>query len=331
MRNYFIFCALGAILKTERRKTEMNLSSALLHAASDEHTGRGSAEFLEEVLWHGLLDTLKIIPFLLLTYILMELIEHKASDKARAFMEHAGVLGPLAGGVLGAVPQCGFSAAASNFYTGRVITLGTLIAVFLSTSDEMLPILISGKVSPLGILAILGYKALVGIAVGFIIDIIIKLTRKRDTHLHIGEMCEEGACHCENGIFRSALHHTLTVGGFILLITVGINALVFFVGSENIAAILYDKPVISHLIASAIGLIPNCAVSVALTDFCLEGFITAGTMLSGLFSGAGVGLLILFRVNSKHLKENLTVMGVLILAGAVFGLIGDLIGIGALI
>ena len=110
----------------------------------------------EEVLLHGILDTLKIIPFLFFTYLLMEFIEHKASGKTRAFMERSGSAGPLAGGLLGAVPQCGFSAAAANFYTGRVITLGTLAAVFLSTSDEMLPIMISGSIPAKAIFAILG-------------------------------------------------------------------------------------------------------------------------------------------------------------------------------
>lgn len=278
----------------------------------------------EEVLLHGILDTLKILPFLFITYLIMEFIEHKASGKTRAFMERSGRLGPLVGGLVGAVPQCGFSAAASNFYTGRVITLGMLISIFLSTSDEMLPIMISGKVSAVGILAILGYKAAVGILVGFAVDFTLRLLNRKKEPINIDRICEEDNCHCERGVFLSALHHTLTVGGFVLLITLLINLLVFFIGAESISKIMYGKPFISHLIASIIGLIPNCAVSVALTDFCLEGFITAGTMLSGLFSGAGVGLLILFKVN-KRIKENLAVVGILVAAGTVFGLIADLL------
>ena len=284
---------------------------------------------LDEVILHGLLDTLKILPFLLVTYLIMEFIEHKASAKSRAFMERSGALGPLVGGLIGAVPQCGFSAAASNFYTGRVITLGMLISIFLSTSDEMLPIMISGKVSALGILAILGYKALVGIIVGFTVDFTLKLFNRKKEPINIDRICEEDSCHCERGIIFSAIHHTLSVGSFVLIITLAINLLVFFAGSENISEIMYGKPFISHLISSVIGLIPNCAVSVALTDFCLEGFITAGTMLSGLFSGAGVGLLILFRVN-KRIKENLAIAGILIASGTLFGLIADLLNFSAL-
>ena len=286
-------------------------------------------EILREVILHGLLDTLKILPFLLVTYLIMEFIEHKASAKSRAFMERSGALGPLVGGLIGAVPQCGFSAAASNFYTGRVITLGMLISIFLSTSDEMLPIMISGKVSALGILAILGYKALVGIIVGFTVDFTLKLFNRKKEPINIDRICEEDSCHCERGIIFSAIHHTLSVGSFVLIITLAINLLVFFAGSENISEIMYGKPFISHLISSVIGLIPNCAVSVALTDFCLEGFITAGTMLSGLFSGAGVGLLILFRVN-KRIKENLAIAGILIASGTLFGLIADLLNFSAL-
>ena len=296
----------------------------------DTHThSSGAGGFFAEVFLHGFLDTLKIIPFLFITYLLMELIEHKASDKTRAFMEKSGPLGPLAGGILGVIPQCGFSTVGANFYTGKVITLGTLIAVFLSTSDEMLPIMISGKISAASIFTVLGYKAAVAIAVGFLIDLVLKLTKKSERHINIDEICTDENCHCEKGILPSALYHTLTIGGFIILVTIVINILVYFVGSEKIASVLYDKPVISHLIASVIGLIPNCAVSVALTDFCIEGFITGGTMLSGLFSGSGVGLLVLFKVN-RNIKNNLLILGILILSGSLFGLLFDLIGINIL-
>ena len=302
--------------------------TTLLHTNS-EHTDIWGRIY-EEVLLHGILDTVKVIAFLFLTYLLMEFIEHKASDKTRGLLERSGSFGPLIGGLLGAAPQCGFSAAGSNFYTGRVISLGTLVAIFLSTSDEMLPILISGKISATAILAILGYKTAVGILVGFSIDLILKLLHKQRKPIDIDVICEEEGCHCERGILFSALHHTLTIGGFILLITFTINALILFVGSENISKIMYDRPIISHVIASVIGLIPNCAVSVTLTNLCIEGIITVGTMLSGLFSGAGVGLLILYRVN-KNLKENLLITAVLIICGTAFGFIGDLLNFSALL
>lgn len=297
----------------------------LLHI--DDHTGHS---FFEEIFLHGFFDTLKILPFLFLTYLLMEFIEHKADGRLEKFIKGAGKFGPAAGGALGIIPQCGFSTVASNLYTGRVISLGTLIAVFLSTSDEMLPILISGNFSAKMIIGILAYKALVAIAVGFTIDLVVHIIRKEESKINIDEFCESDGCSCSHGIFRSALYHTASISLFILLITWLINALVFFIGEETLGTILYDKPVISHLIATLIGLIPNCAASVALTSFFADGFITLGTMLSGLFAGAGVGVLLLFRIN-RHIKENIAVVAILILAGFVFGLLADLCGVGALL
>lgn len=303
--------------------------TTLLHTHTAEHSDLWHGIW-NEVLLSGILDTLRIIPFLFLTYLLMELIEHKAGEKTFRFMYRSGKFGPLVGGLLGAVPQCGFSAAASNFYTGRVITLGMLVSVFLSTSDEMLPIMISGKVPAKAIFAILAYKAAVGILVGFTVDFVLRLIKREREEINIDRICEEVGCKCERGIFLSALRHTVTVGFFILAVTLVINLLVFFVGADSISKILQGIPVVNHLIAAAVGLIPNCISSVVLTDFCLSGFISAGTMLSGLFSGAGVGLLILFKVN-KSVKENLLIMGILILAGTVFGFLADLLNFSSLI
>ena len=291
----------------------------LLHLHAEE-----SASWLEEIFLHGLLDTLKIIPFLFLTYLLMEFIEHRAGDKAESFMKRAGIFAPAVGGALGAVPQCGFSAAASNLFAGRVISVGTLVAVFLSTSDEMLPILISGSV-PLGTaLLVVLYKAVVGIAVGLLVDLVLRLMKRPGDSINIDAICDEDNCHCERGIWYSALHHTLTISAFVLIVTLAINALVYFVGAEALGSLLRGIPVVSHIIAAVFGLIPNCAASVALTTLCTEGLITAGTMMSGLFSGAGVGLLVLFRVN-KHMKQNLAIVGIVIAAGVIFGLLGDLV------
>ena len=294
----------------------------LLQAHS--HAGGGIAEFFEEVVLHGVKDTLFIIPFLFLTYLLMEFIEHKSGGRAERFMKRAGRFAPIVGGALGVIPQCGFSAAASNFYAGRVITLGTLVAVFLSTSDEMLPILLSGSVG-LGRAALLVlYKLVVGVAIGLILDAVLRVLHKNDAEINIDNICENDNCHCERGIFHSALHHTITITVFVFIFTLIINAAVFFVGTEVIAEVLDGVPVLSHIIAAILGLIPNCAVSVALATFYTNGFISVGTMLSGLFSGAGVGLLVLFKVN-KNQKENLLAVVTLLVSGIVFGLIGDLI------
>lgn len=291
----------------------------LLHAQAEE-----GAHWFSEIVLDGLLDTLKIIPFLFLTYLLMEYIEHKSSDKAEEFMKRAGVFGPAVGGALGVLPQCGFSAAAANLFAGRIITIGTIVAVFLSTSDEMLPILISGRV-PLGTVAlVLLYKTCVAIFVGMAVDFVCCMTKREQGKINIDLICDEDNCHCERGIVFSALHHTATISLFILIITLGINALMFFAGAEKLGSLMLDKPIISHLIAAVVGLIPNCAVSVGLTTLCTNGIISAGTMMAGLFSGAGVGLLVLMKINRK-LKENLIIIGIILISGVIFGLLADLI------
>ena len=308
---------------------------ALLHADHTSHEGvfhflterlGGFGHFLDEVVWHGFLDTVKLVLFLFLTYLLMEFIEHKASSKVRALMTKAGDYGPALGGLLGAVPQCGFSAAAANLYTARVITLGTLIAVFLSTSDEMLPIMIAGNIGINKVLLIILYKCAVGIVIGFAIDLAMRLMKVEKEEINIDEICDNDGCKCEDGILKSALHHTLSVSLFIFAVTLAVNTLVFFVGYDALSSSLFALPVISHLMCALVGLIPNCASSVALTGLAMSGVISVGAMMAGLFSGAGVGVLVLLRMN-KRMKENLIIIGILVAVGTVFGLLSDLIGI----
>ena len=296
------------------------------------HTGAGDgiSHYLSEVLLESIVDALKILPFLFLTYLLMEFIEHKASDKLLNVIKKSGNAGPLAGGVLGAVPQCAFSAVCANLYTGRVISLGTLIAVFLSTSDEMLPIMISESVKPTVIFAIIGYKFFVAVICGFAVDIIIRLFRKKKADINIDEICENDNCHCERGIFYSAIHHTLTITAFIFIVTLLINTVVFFVGTDTLANLFNGIPVVSHIVAAIIGLVPGCATSVVLTTLGLKGIISAGTMICGLCSSAGVGILILFRLN-KHIKENLLICAILVMIAVLAGGIADIIGFSALL
>ena len=251
-------------------------------------------------------------------------------------MEHtirrAGKVGPFFGGLLGAVPQCGFSAAAAGLYAGRVITLGTLIAVFLSTSDEMLPIMISSGTSPLLIVKILGIKAAIGLVAGFVIDATLRLChRGKETHTpHIHDHCEHEGCHCERGILRSALHHTLHVGLFVVLAVFLLNLGVFFLGHETLENLFSSLPVVGHLIAALVGLIPNCASSVLITELYLEGVISAGCMLSGLLVGSGVGSLVLFRVTRRK-RDALLILALLYVIGAVCGVLLDLCGIGTIL
>lgn len=275
-----------------------------------------------DVVTDTLLDTVKLIPFLLLTYLAMEYLEHKTGQKAQRLVRKAGKFGPVIGGTLGIVPQCGFSAAASNLYTGRVITLGTLIAIYLSTSDEMLPILISEQASVRTIVLILLAKAAIGIIAGFVIDIVFSSHKAEDHHIH--EICEQEHCHCEEGsIFRSALVHTVQIGFFILIITFLLNLLFFLVGEDVLAGLILNRRILGPVLAGIVGLIPNCAGSVAITQLYLEGVIGTGAMLSGLLTGTGVGLLILFRVNHDR-KENLKILGLLYFIGVSVGIVAGL-------
>lgn len=283
-----------------------------------------------DVIADTLTDALKILPFLFVTYLVMEYIEHKAGDKAEEMVQKAGRFGPLIGSILGVVPQCGFSAAASNLYAGRIITLGTLLSIYLSTSDEMLPIFISEQVPILTILRILGIKVLIGMAAGFAIDLVVRKKHNNGTeheHLKIEEMCDHQHCHCGEGkIWKSALSHTLQIIFFIIVVSFGLNLLIEVIGEDRLSAVLSGKPVIGCMLAGIIGLIPNCAASVVLTQLYLEEMLNAGSMIAGLLVGAGVGLLILFRVN-EDLKENLKITVLLYVIGVAAGIIIETAGL----
>lgn len=277
---------------------------------------------MSDVIIDTLIDAAKLLPFLFLTYLAMECLEHKAGDKAEVLIKKAGRFGPVIGGILGIVPQCGFSAAASNLYAGRVITAGTLIAIYLSTSDEMLPILISER-APVGVIVpILVTKAVIGIAAGLLIDFSMRV-RGREEHAHIHEICEQEHCHCEKGIFRSALSHTVQIAVFILLVTFVLNLLLFFVGEDVLAAAISNRPVAGPLLAGLVGLIPNCAGSVVITQLYLEGIIGFGAAMAGFLAGSGVGLLVLFRVNRDR-KKNIQILGLLYGIGAAVGIVMEL-------
>ena len=278
---------------------------------------------LLHIVWHGTLDSLKILPFLFLTYLLMELIEHKAGSRVQNAVKKAGRAGPAIGGALGLVPQCGFSTMAAGFYAGHVVTPGTLLAVFLATSDEMLPVFLGDGVPATKILNVLGVKLLLAVAVGFTTDL---LMRKHIRELHVEELCEEENCHCEKGILRSTIHHTLFIFLFIWVINLALTAVFELVGEEVIANAVNSLPVLGTVLAALLGLIPNCAVSVAIATLWTSGIISGGAMLAGLLTGAGAGLLVLYRTN-RHLKENLLLTAVLLGSGILFGIAFDLTGL----
>lgn len=272
----------------------------------------------------GALDTIKLVPFLFITYLLMEYIEHRTSDRTRAMIRRADKLGPLFGGALGAFPQCGFSAAAASLYAGRVITVGTLIAVFLSTSDEMLPIFLSNRVGIGLIVKIIVIKAVYGVIAGFIVDFLFRSLNVRKIGAGIHGICEAEHCDCEKGIFVSSLKHTFSIALYIFIISVALNLFMEAVGTENLENIVFNQPVIGEVLAGLIGLIPNCAASVALTTMYLDGAMSAGAMMSGLMVGAGVGLLVLFRANRSR-RESAKIVLILYAAGVVGGLLTSLL------
>lgn len=277
-----------------------------------------------DVLVDGLLDTLKILPYLLVTFIILEFIEHKLSSKSEEVLSKNRKYGPIVGSFLGALPQCGFSVVAANLFSNRVITLGTLIAVFLSTSDEMLPIMISEHANILLLLKIIGFKFIIGFIIGFIIDLIYR-SKEKSTKDNITEMCHHDHCDCEDdGIIISSVKHTLKIGVFILIANLLINLIIFRIGEDNLSKLLLRKNVITYFLSSLVGLIPNCASSVIITELYLSKLITIGTMLSGLLTGSGIGLLMLFKCN-KHIKENLTILSIIYFTGVLIGIIVDLI------
>ena len=260
-----------------------------------------------DILLDAFLDTIKLIPFLFITYLIMEYIENKTSGKIKEKIEKSGKFGPLIGGILGIVPQCGFSASATNLYASRIISMGTLIAVYLSTSDEMIPIFIS-EAMPISLM--------------FKILAIFRKIKKNKEKEEITDICEHEHCHChENGIIKASLIHTLNITIYIFIITLVINSIIGIVGEETIEIFIKNNVFLGPIIASLIGLIPNCAASVIITNLYIQNVINMASLIAGLLTGAGVGLIVLFRTNKKHLKENLLIMALLYIIGVGSGLV----------
>lgn len=270
----------------------------------------------------GLIDTIKLLPYLFVTFLVLEIIEHELNEKNQKLLSKNKKYGPIIGSLLGALPQCGFGSMAANLFSARVITMGTLIAVFLSTSDEMLPVMISEQVSATTLIGIIGFKVIVGIIIGFTIDLIF---RKKADKEHIKELCEHEHCSCDHdGIIISSIKHTLKIGLFILIANLLINTIIFEIGEENVSKLLLSGNLLTYFISSLIGLIPNCAGSVIITELYLSNMISIGTMLAGLLTGSGLGILLLFRTN-KDLKENITILAIIYFVGVILGIIVDLV------
>ena len=338
------------------------------HEHAAEAAATGGVDFVDlavDVLQDAFFDTLYLIPFLFATYLFMEWLEHKTGSKAQEAVRRAGAGGPAIGALLGVVPQCGFSAAASTLYAARVITLGTLFAVFLSTSDEMLPIFIAEHVPIDVILPILVTKVVIGMAFGLLVDLVLRLTHHPHEELRIHELCERDHCDCSHdcatceanpeqayhhhddcaegcdhehhhhdhshdagwgGIAKSALKHTAQVTLFVFLVSLALDAVLAIVGEEALGAFLSSNEALAVIGSAIVGLIPNCAASVAIAQLYVEGVLGFGACMAGLLSAAGVGLLVLLRANRRP-RENVAIIAVLVAFSALCGLVIQLLGI----
>ena len=279
-------------------------------------------EFLH-ILEHSLLDSIKLLPFLFIAFFIIELIEHKLSDKSKKVISKSGKYGPILGSLLGLIPQCGFSVVATNLYITRILSLGTLISIYLSTSDEMLVILLSRNASISTILPLLGTKFIVGLISGFIIDFLLRNKKKEKQTYSI---CEDEHCGCEEeeNLLKSSLIHTIKTFIFIFIATFIITLVFELFGEEYLSKLLLKDTLISPFITSLIGLIPNCASSVILTELYLSNSINFASIISGLLTGSGVAILVLFKSN-KNIKENLTILSLVYGIGVITGIIITLI------
>ena len=297
-----------------------------------------------EIFFDALFDSLKMLPLLLVVYIGIELLEYKLGNKIRQKVQKAGSAGPLLGALAGSLPQCGFSVISTALYTQRLLTIGTLLAVYLATSDEAIPIILAQPDKAKILLPLILTKIFIALAAGYTLDLIFrKRNRKILEHAqayshgqdnlehHHESIIEESAC-CGHSPSCSAkkfnpkeiifhpLVHTLKIFLFILIISFLINLAVFQIGEETLRALFSGNAILQPFIAALIGLIPNCASSVAITELYLKGIITYGAVISGLCASGGLGILVLFR-EEKNRKNVFLILGLLFIISVLSGLI----------
>ena len=316
---------------------------------------RASLELFIDVLADSVRDTIQLVPFLFLTYLAMEAIEHSTEGRVKSLMERVGAFGPVVGGALGALPQCGFSAMAATLFAGGVVTIGTLVAVILSTSDEMVPVFLAHQEPVSRLAAIIGVKVVVGVLAGVILDVVLRIMKHSTNSLRIHELCERAECHCDDdddeldahddhddhdhdheghhhhhhgrfAIVRSAAVHTIQVTAFIFVMSIVFGLVIELVGEDNLMLLLGRHPVRATFLAGLVGLIPNCGASVVICELFLSGSLATGPMLAGLLVSGGVGFLVLFRTNAS-LRENMLVTAFVYAVGVLVGLAASAGGI----
>ena len=296
--------------------------TTLLHIHS--HQFEFSLHSIVEVLGDTVAHTISMLPFLFLAFLLIEFLEHKAQDKIKHLFTSAGIMGPAVATILGCIPQCGFSVMSANLYSSGIISLGSLVAVFLATSDEAIILLATAENGAFEIFRLLLSKILISLIFGYAIYFIEKKHHHKHhhEHHHSHDLCEHDHCGCEEngGVLRPALIHTAKVFGFLFLFTLIINLFVAIFGMETLSHILLSDSILQPFISALIGFIPNCASSVLLTQLYVNETLTFGSLIAGLCTNAGAGLLILFRDKSK-IKENVRISGILYLCAIIPGVI----------
>ncbi len=277
-------------------------------------------DILKDVVLDTALDCLKMLPFLFFAFLLLEAVEHHTSKKTDKILAKSGSFGPLVGALLGCVPQCGFSVFAANLYSGGLIGLGTLVAVFLSTSDEAVIIMFSHPESKAEILKLIAVKIVIAVFFGYIITLFEK--KKLEPEKHVGDLCEDEHCGCHDehgGILKPTLRHTVKIFAFLVLTVFILNLAVEFLGMERISKLLLSDSVFQPFLSAVIGMIPNCAASILLTELYLKGAISFASVISGLSMGAGAGLIVMFREN-RNIKENLKIVAIMYICSVLSGL-----------
>ena len=275
---------------------------------------------MTEIILDTIIDCLKIVPFLFIAFLVMEYLEHNISKKSINITKSSGKYGPIIGSILGVIPQCGFSVAASNLYATKIITKGTLIAIFLSTSDEMIPVLLSENIAIKKILLILSIKIIVGIIIGLLVDIIFK--EENNSENTIDKLCEEAHCDCDHKPILSSIKHTISITGFIFIFSLILNIIVEYYGHTYIEKVLSYNNVIGPLISSLVGLIPNCASSVIISEMYAKGIVNISLLIAGLLTNSGLGILILFKTN-KNIKDNLLILSIIYVVGVLVGVLSS--------
>ena len=265
-------------------------------------------------------ETLLLLPFLFVTYLVLEALEAKAGGALERILERARSVGPLAGALAGVIPQCGVSAAAASFYAGGVITVGTLVAVFLSTSDELLPVLISKQVPVAIMVKIVALKVAAAIIIGFTVNGVLAFARHIRREVHVHDLCEHSHCGCgeHKGILVPALIHTAEIFFFIVVISGAVELSMHYFGEDSLMKLRLTKPFFGEALAGLLGLIPNCAVSVVGAELYCQGAMSPGALMASSFTGSGLGLLVLFRTN-RNLRENLAILVTVYAVGTLLG------------